>query len=185
VTLKTDTRKGHIWNGCTQGSFWAPVAPSPWEKGEVAPSTWKKGGGSKLWTIWWLERVASRQQSKKKPRSYGLRYRIRGTCDRWHIIIILLAKQTQHVHRARWVWWRIWMVCVSGWCTLSVQVSSSYFYVSQISLLLVYVTNMTSDIHLNNANWTVWRVSLRVQPTRRQLVIVDLLIDDCFHYLYK
>ena len=23
--LKTDARKGHFWNGCMQGSFWAPM----------------------------------------------------------------------------------------------------------------------------------------------------------------
>ena len=41
--------------------------------------------------------------------SLGLTYQIRE--DSWHIINIFVAKHTQRVHRARWVWG------ATGWCT--------------------------------------------------------------------
>ena len=42
--------------------------------------------------------------------------------------MIFLGKQTPHVHTARWVWWRTWVLYISSaWIPLS------YVYISQIS----------------------------------------------------
>jgi len=48
----------------------------------------------------------------------------------WRIIIICLTKQTRHINRRIWVWWRTWMVDPA----CGYRASSSYFHVSQISL---------------------------------------------------
>jgi len=56
------------------------------------------------------------------------------------IIIIFLGEKAQHVHKARQEWWRTWVVY-----TLRVDTV----------IIILYVTNITSNIHINNATKTV------------------------------
>jgi len=69
---------------------------------------------------------------KTKTKQYVLTYRIRGNCG--YIIIIFLAKQSHHLHTD--------MVAYQGGVhTVSVG----------IVIILLHVTNITSNIRLNNA----------------------------------
>jgi len=49
-----------------------------------------------------MEKAASRQQNKTKPRQYGLSYRGLGKCGR--VVIIFVGKHTQYIHGSRGRW---------------------------------------------------------------------------------
>jgi len=78
----------------------------------------------------WKKRLDSRSRISslkgQRPRPHGLTYWIRRNC--WHNIIILLTKQTKHVHTSWRVWLHTWVVYPP-----SMWVLSSYFYMLQIS----------------------------------------------------
>jgi hypothetical protein len=91
------------------------------------------------------------RMDKQEPciQGIGPRYLPRGEC--WHIIIIFLGKETQHVHRAR-----LRRVC---WRT------SSYFYTSQISRQTWYTPKQRKPDCLK----IDWHANLCCAPPRRML----------------
>jgi len=86
------------------------------------PREWSWCVGSPLWIVW---RHSPLRVSWKPPLELFMTLPL--PINHWERSRPCLKKQTRHVDRSRWVWWRTWVVKTCKW------VPSSNLYMSQIA----------------------------------------------------